>query len=100
MDIHYYIPSIEGLSNKIAFIDSSKVELIKPLDDLDIFYTLDGTVPTRNSIPYTKPFFVTKNGKVKARAFRGKLASEIVEADVEKQQYLKPVELVPADKGL
>ncbi len=100
MGIHYYIPSIEGLSNKIAFTDSAIVELTKPLEGLDIFYTLDGTEPTKKSLLYSAPFVVNKNGKIKVRAFRGDLGSEIVEADVQKQQYRKPVEVVPATKGL
>ena len=100
MGIHYYIPPIEGLNKKIAFIDSAVVTLNVSLEDLEIYYTLNGTTPTKNSLRYTGPFYVKKNGVIKARPFRGNIAGEVVEAEVEKQQFRKAVDVTPKNKGL
>lgn len=60
MGIWYYIPAVEGLSKKIVFVDSTLVtlNLSYPLSGVELFYTLDGTVSTKNSIKYSEPFIV------------------------------------------
>lgn len=42
---------------------------IKAADGADVFYTLNGSEPSRESQPYTRPFRVTQNALLKAKAF-------------------------------
>ena len=47
LGINYYIPSVKGLANKIAFIDTATIVLESPLENMNVFYTLDGSTPTK-----------------------------------------------------
>lgn len=40
------------------------------VDDAPIFYTLDGSEPTMESVPYTEPLNITESCTLKARVFR------------------------------
>ncbi|WP_185957565.1 family 20 glycosylhydrolase [Saccharicrinis carchari] len=100
MGIHYYIPAVEGLNKKIAFIDSAMVTLEVPLQGVEIRYTLDGSQPTKEDFLYTGPFAISKNATIKARGFRGKITGEVSEAEVEKQSFREAVNVDPQNKGL
>lgn len=48
-------------------------------NEVDIRYTLDGSLPTKNSIPYELSFYLYESATVKARAFyENLLDSEVV----------------------
>ncbi len=72
-DISYYIPSPTGLEDEIFVEEKYLVEF----DDISslvyrssvIRYTLDGSEPNRDSKIYTRPFYVTGNTLVQAKAF-------------------------------
>jgi len=72
-DIGYYIPSPTGLEDEIFVEEKYLVEF----DDISslvyrssvIRYTLDGSEPNRDSKIYTRPFYVTGNTLVQAKAF-------------------------------
>jgi len=48
------------------------ITIICTTDEAQIYYTLDGTEPTQNSIPYTEEFTISQTGEVtlKVRAFK------------------------------
>lgn len=100
MGIYYYIPSVEGLSDHIAFVDSAVIELSSPLKQLEIYYTTDGSTPNKSSMKYTHPIVLKNDCVIKTRAFRGDIASEISESHVEKQSYLKSVTVSPVSGQL
>lgn len=95
LNIPYYIPSVLGLKNKIAFLDTAVVALETPLDGMDIFYTLDGSKPSRASIKYSDPIKITESTTLSTIAYRGDVASEIKSALVEKQSYLEALDITP-----
>jgi len=44
----------------------------------DIYYTTDGSIPTKSSLPYTKPITINETTVVRARAYEnGKLSSSV-----------------------
>ncbi len=102
MDIHYYIPSVEGLEKKIVFVDSALVDLTLsfPLEGVEIFYTLDGSLPTRQSLRYTQPLVVKKPMVIKARAYRGEVFNDLKTTEIEQQSYREASAMVPDNKGL
>jgi hypothetical protein len=53
-----------------AFAGQATVSLNSPIPATDIFYTLDGTVPTTTSLRYSGPFTVTGTTTISARAFK------------------------------
>lgn len=53
-----------------AFIGSTQVNMASATPDVEIFYTLDGSDPTRQSHRYQGPFELSATAHVRARAFR------------------------------
>ena len=100
LGIWYYIPAVEGLSKKIVFVDSILMNLSYSHPGIDVFYTLDGSIPTRESTKYTEPFFIKKPGQIKARAYRGNVFNDLVTAEIEQQQYREAATITPENKGL
>jgi len=62
---------------------------------MEIYYTLDGSKPSKKSIKYNNPIVVTENGTIQTIAFRGNISSEIKSAQIEKQTYFKPIKNTP-----
>jgi len=53
----------------IMFLKSRKVTLSKAETGSKLFYTLDGTEPTKESVPYTNPIMITKTSVFKTRSY-------------------------------
>lgn len=98
MNINYYIPSVEGLNKKVAFVDSALINLSVPMKGLDIYYTIDGSIPTKESKLYNEPVVLKANCEIKARAFKGNTGSVLAKAIVEKQN-LRKAQTVSPEKG-
>ncbi|MGY0406960.1 MAG: family 20 glycosylhydrolase [Polaribacter sp.] len=95
LKIQYYIPSVIGLKNKVGFLDTAEITLKTPLDDMEIYYTTDGSTPSKLSKKYDAPLKFSETTTLKTIAYRGNIASEIKMAFVEKQTYLKSVTVSP-----
>ncbi|MCR8668731.1 family 20 glycosylhydrolase [Aestuariibaculum sp. M13] len=95
LNIHYHIPSVKGLKDKVAFLDNTTITLEAPLENMDIYYTTNGDTPTKSSKKYTGPFQISESTTLKTIAFRGKLASDIKSAEIEKQTYLESLAIEP-----
>ena len=73
------VPAISPASS--TFNDSITVSLADETPGTAIYYTLDDTIPTTNSIRYTAPFAVSNSTGVQARAFKpGTVDSAVVTA--------------------
>ena len=77
-------PTIEG---EQYFKESTTVSM-KAAEGLDIYYTVDGTEPTKASTPYTASFELTATTTVKAVAYDGENASDVVTVVFKKMQVL------------
>ncbi|WP_297089366.1 family 20 glycosylhydrolase [uncultured Draconibacterium sp.] len=97
LDIYYYIPAVNDHGKNIAFVDSVLVnlDLAYAQAGVEIFYTLDGSVPTRNSLKYTAPFKVKNEGEIKVRSFLGEQFNDITNIKLVKMDYREAVEIAP-----
>lgn len=77
-------PSIAG---EQSFKDAVTVTITAETG-LDVYYTLDGTEPTKASTKYTAPFALTATTTVKAVAYNGDKASLVVEKTFTKMTIL------------
>lgn len=67
-------PAISGETN---FLENTTVTITAE-EGLEVYYTLDGTDPTKASNKYTAPFELTATTTVKAIAYKGDKASAVV----------------------
>jgi predicted alpha-1,2-mannosidase len=65
-DIIVLNPTIHG--GGISFKNSKTVSISSPEKNVNIYYTLDGNIPTAKSIKYVKPIFINTSMEVKAIA--------------------------------
>ncbi len=75
-------PTVENTT--FAFAKSADVVLSCRWADADIFYTLDGSTPTPESIPYSDPFVLDETTTVKAIAVLDGYDSPVVTAQFER----------------
>ena len=80
-------PNIDGDN---PFLDFTSVTITSGGLTDQIFYTLDGTNPTPESIEYTGPFNITETTTVKAMYVRNGAPSEIAEVTFTKADINKP----------
>jgi len=65
-----------------TFKDQTMIKIYSITPDASIFYTIDGSTPTRNSISYKEPIKINKTTKIKAIAFNPELGeSQAIEAE-------------------
>lgn len=82
------IPSPVIIAPSQVFKDKLEVSMANVnINIATIYYTTDGSEPTKKSLPYTNPFVVSKNTTVKARTFAGPDTSRTTVADFFKIKY-------------
>lgn len=85
-------PSIGGDD---YFVEKTTVSMTAA-EGAKIYYTLDGTEPTNASTEYTAPFELTETTTVKAIAYEGEKASDVVTTKFVKMQVLTCAEAAAA----
>ena len=68
-----------------TFTERAVVRLATVTPDAAVYYTTDGSVPTRESTLYTKPLAIDESTTVRAIAFRSGISSFPVEAVLKKR---------------
>jgi len=104
LNVYYYIPAVEGLERDIAFVDMESImvnlSLAYSLEGVEIYYTLEGSVPSRNSLKYNAPFVVKDTREIKARAYRGPIFNDLKTARIIQKKYTDSVAVIPQNGGL
>lgn len=95
LNVCYYIPPVKGVKDRMAFIDKAVITLESPLENMQVYYTIDGSAPSKKSIIYSSPIEITETTTLKTVAYRGNSASEIKVALVEKQKFLEAKKISP-----
>ena len=76
------VPTINA--NSDTFFDSLMVSLSHPIEGVELYYTIDGSDPTENGVPYEQPLCLKENSMVRAAAKQGDRWSRVIDA----QYYL------------
>jgi hexosaminidase len=92
MNLNYRLPDLTGFMDQQLIIDGNTVlKVTNPLPSVKIHYTLDGSVPTRNSPILSSQQKFTKPVKVKFASISSSGAkSEIYVVDIKKDTWKTP----------
>ncbi|RAJ77603.1 hexosaminidase [Chitinophaga dinghuensis] len=101
MGVHYRLPDLEGFTEDNVFIDKGELAVKKPLKDLTIHYTTDGSIPTAASPELPQPMAITKTESIKLAAFsRFGNRGDIYNLRFRQVNYLAPVTEKAGQTGL
>lgn len=88
-------------SDRFVFSEQTEVKLEAGLNNLQLYYSLDGSEPSTQSTPYTSPIAIKESTVFKARAFNEQgNASRVVTKSFEKVIAFPPTPLGETQKGL
>ncbi|SFG38688.1 family 20 glycosylhydrolase [Pontibacter chinhatensis] len=101
LDVNYRLPDLEGFMDVNVFTDKATLDIPKPLDNLIIRYTTDGSQPTTSSKVLDKPLTITETTTLKIAAFTPEgLKGDTYTTTYEKQTYAKAVAAKSTKPGL
>ena len=95
------MPPIPLQDNPYVFIDKYKVEFTMSKNGVKIYFTTDGSVPTKKSILYTKPFTVSETTVIRLIevSSNGKVSS-VYKINYIKQVPIEPILVESKNEGL
>ena len=73
------VPTINA--NSDTFFDSLMVSMSHPIEDVGIYYTMDGSDPRENGVLYEQPLCLKENTTVLAAAKQGEGWSQVMDAN-------------------
>ncbi|KAA3439790.1 family 20 glycosylhydrolase [Rufibacter hautae] len=101
LDVHYRVPDLTGFAEEGVFVDQATLNVQKPLDNLTIRYTTDGSLPTGASQVLGKPLQITNSSTIKLAAFTPEgLKGDTYTVNYKKQNHAAPVQAKGLKSGL
>ena len=85
LGLNYRVPDLEGFYKVNAFLDEASVDLTCPLPGIEVRYTTDGSMPTKQSTLYEGNLKVTETTDFTFRTFR----PDGTPSDVARTRYVK-----------
>jgi hexosaminidase len=71
LGVRYAVSAFSPWIDHKGNTEGIEVSLKTEVNDLDIYYSLDGSEPSVEDTLYNQPFTITKSAQLKARAFKG-----------------------------
>lgn len=99
--VHYRVPDLAGFAEENVFTTSTQLAVQKPLDNLILRYTTDGSAPTATSPILAKPLPISQPVTVKLAAYTPEgLKGDTYSIRYKQQQYAEPVRVQSPAAGL
>jgi len=101
LNVHYRLPDLPGIITENVFVDADTLDIKKPLPEMQIRYTTDGTLPSASSTELTAPLMITQPETVKLAAFTPNgLRGDIYTLHYIKQDYAPALTVGNPQPGL
>lgn len=101
MHIRYRLPDLSGFAENNVFTDQAILDIKKPLPNLVLRYTTNGSLPVTTSPLLSKPLVIKQPGTIKLAAFtQSGLRGDIYTLNYKKEKLLEPVTVAKAASGL
>lgn len=80
---YVYAPRIVPVDTSIVNQKKLLVKITSSTPNSEIYFTLNGKTPNKNSVKYSKPFYIDSTTIIEAKAFKkGKYSSSITKSDI------------------
>ncbi len=101
LHVNYRLPDLPGMINENVFTDADTLAIKKPLDDMRIFYTTDGSIPTTKANELKKYLIINTTQSLKLAAFMPNgLRGDIYQLNFKKKSYIEAVQNTSTKPGL
>ncbi len=100
MKVHYRLPDLPNVISQHVFLDSDTLLISKPLPDMKIRYTMDGSSPERNSPELTQPLVIKKSEFIRVAAFTAAAKGDVYDLHYDKQTLSPPAAVSSTQPGL
>lgn len=92
LNVHYRLPDLPGMISENVFTDKDTLEVKKPLPQMRIFYTTDGSLPTTKSKELIRPLVISESQHIRLAAFMPQgLRGDIYSLNYTKEKYADAV---------
>lgn len=101
MGVNYRLPDVEGFAQESVIAGKTFFDVKSPLSNMNIHYTMDGSVPSTSSPMLDKPLEITKPVQVKFALFSpGNVRGEIYTINYRESKMNKAVKAKNLKDGL
>ena len=88
LQVHYRLPDLPGIITENVFVDADTLAVKKPLSDMRIFYTTDGSLPRTSANELKTPLIIKQSASIKLAAFTPNgLRGDIYTLNYQQQDY-------------
>lgn len=89
--MNYRIPDLSGFCDVNVFVNSVRIDVEKPFEDMTVRYTADGTIPRSSSPIYDSPLTISSNTTLHFRPYTSDgMPGDIFRAEYRKTSYMEP----------
>jgi hexosaminidase len=101
LGVHYRVPDLAGFAEESVFTTSTQLAVQKPLDNLTLRYTTDGSAPTTASPVLAKSLLISQPTTIKLAAYTPEgLKGDTYTIRYQQQNYAEPVRTPAPATGL
>ncbi|EHQ24939.1 family 20 glycosylhydrolase [Mucilaginibacter paludis] len=101
LNVHYRLPDLLNIGENNVFTSQTTLNVTKPLAQMSLHYTTDGTEPTATSTELSKPLVITTPQTIKLAAFMPNgLHGDIYNINYQQQAFADPVATLTLHNGL
>lgn len=94
MNIKYRLPDLTGFALESVYIGETEFDVKSPLKNMNIHYTTNGSIPSKNSPILTKPLKISEPSTLKFALFSPNSAKgDIYTVNYKKTTHAKPVKI-------
>jgi len=101
LQVHYRLPDLPDIITENVFVDADTLTVKKPMADMRIFYTTDGSLPRTSSAELKTALIIKQSAMIKLAAFTPNgLRGDIYTLHYSRQDYSEAVQADAIHPGL
>jgi hexosaminidase len=101
LQVHYRLPDLPDIITENVFVDADTLTIRKPMADMRIFYTTDGSLPRMSATELKTPLIIERSTVIKLAAFTPNgLRGDIYTLHFKRQDYAEAIRRDETHPGL